>query len=101
MKNKVFCAGAQVFAFFIKMLIKFIINLVEALIVSYSLSRLCHVKKQKLYFVLETKGTDNLFMLREEERLKIHCGAQHFKALDDINFSAQPVRDWKEFKQSV
>lgn len=57
--------------------------------------------EQKLYFVLETKGTDNLFMLREEERLKIHCGAQHFKALDDINFSAQPVRDWKEFKQSV
>lgn len=57
--------------------------------------------EQKLYFVLETKGTDNLFMLREEERLKIHCGAQHFKALDDVKFSAQPVRDWKEFKQSV
>ena len=39
------------------MLIKFVINLVEALIVSYSLSRLCHVKKQKLYFVLNTLMT--------------------------------------------
>lgn len=57
--------------------------------------------EQKLYFVLETKGTDNLFMLRDEERLKIHCGAQHFKALDDIRFSEQPVKDWKEFKQTV
>lgn len=57
--------------------------------------------EQKLYFVLETKGTDNLFLLRDEERLKIHCGAQHFKALDDIRFSEQPVKDWKEFKQTV
>lgn len=57
--------------------------------------------EQKLYFVLETKGTDNLFMLRDEERLKIHCGAQHFKALADIRFSEQPVKDWKEFKQTV
>lgn len=57
--------------------------------------------EQKLYFVLETKGTDNLFLLRDEERLKIHCGAQHFKALDDIQFSEQPVKDWKEFKQTV
>lgn len=29
------------------MLIKFIINLVEALIVSYSLSQLCHVKSKR------------------------------------------------------
>ncbi len=57
--------------------------------------------EQKLYFVLETKGTDNLFLLRDEERLKIHCGAQHFKALDDIRFSEQPVKDWKEFRQTV
>lgn len=57
--------------------------------------------EQKLYFVLETKGTDNLFLLREEERLKIHCGAQHFKALDNVGFSEQPVKDWKEFKQTV
>jgi len=56
--------------------------------------------EQKLYFVLETKGSD-LFGLRPEERLKIHCGAQHFKALDDVNFSEKPLKNWKEFKQTV
>ena len=57
--------------------------------------------EQKLYFVLETKGTDNLFLLREEEKLKIMCGAEHFKALDGIGFSKNPVREWQEFKQTV
>lgn len=57
--------------------------------------------EQKLYFVLETKGTDNLFLLREEERLKIHCGEEHFKALDGVGFSKHPVREWQEFKQTV
>ena len=57
--------------------------------------------EQKLYFVLETKGTDNLFLLREEEKLKIMCGAEHFKALDGVGFSKNPVREWQEFKQTV
>lgn len=57
--------------------------------------------EQKLYFVLETKGTDNLFLLREEERLKIHCGEEHFKALDGVGFSKNPVREWQEFKQTI
>ena len=47
------------------MLIKFIINLVEALIVSYSLSRLCHVKKQKLYFVLNTLMTFSIEIISD------------------------------------
>lgn len=38
----------------------------------------------KLFFVLETKGSTNLFDLRTKEQLKIHCGKQHFKALDDV-----------------
>lgn len=57
--------------------------------------------EQKLYFVLETKGTDNLFLLREEEKLKIMCGSEHFKALDGVGFSKNPVREWQEFKQTV
>ena len=57
--------------------------------------------EQKLYFVLETKGTDNLFLLREEEKLKIMCGAEHFKALGGVGFSKNPVREWQEFKQTV
>ena len=54
--------------------------------------------EQKLYFVLESKGTTSLFDIRPTEKLKIHCGKQHFDALDDIKFSEEPVRDWKEFK---
>ncbi len=57
--------------------------------------------EQKLYFVLETKGTENFYGLRAEEQLKIHCGAEHFKALDGVGFSEQPVKEWKDFKQSV
>ena len=39
--------------------------------------------EQKLYFVLETKGNTDQLFLREAEFMKIHCGEQHFKALDN------------------
>lgn len=51
---------------------------------------------KKLYFVLETKGDTNLFSLRTPEQLKIHCGKQHFKALDS-DVELRVARDWKEF----
>lgn len=57
--------------------------------------------EQKLYFVLESKGTTSLFDLRTPEKLKIHCGKKHFDSLDDINFSEEPVKDWKEFKVNL
>lgn len=57
--------------------------------------------EQKLFFVLESKGTTSLFDLRSPERLKIHCGKQHFDALEGIEFSEEPLRDWKEFKVKV
>ncbi len=57
--------------------------------------------EEKLYFVLESKGTNSLFDLRTPEKLKIHCGKQHFDSLDNIHFSEEPVRDWKEFKVRV
>ena len=58
--------------------------------------------EQKLYFVLETKGTTSLFDLRNTEKLKIHCGKQHFTALEDgIQFSEEPVKDWNEFKVRI
>ncbi len=57
---------------------------------------------EKLYFVLETKGTTSLFDLRTKEKLKIHCGKQHFAALEDgIEFSEEPVKDWKGFKINI
>lgn len=42
---------------------------------------------KKLYFVLETKSTPNESNLRLKEKLKIHCGREHFKALgNDLDF---------------
>lgn len=38
--------------------------------------------EEKLYFILETKGSTNFIDLRTKEQLKIHCGRQHFKALE-------------------
>lgn len=57
--------------------------------------------EQKLYFILETKGTTSLFDLKTPEQLKIHCGAMHFKALDNgIEMPERPIKDWDKFKVS-
>lgn len=37
--------------------------------------------QEKLYFVVESKGSIFEDMLRELEKAKIHCGREHFKAL--------------------
>ncbi|UNF51569.1 DEAD/DEAH box helicase family protein [Bartonella krasnovii] len=37
--------------------------------------------KEKLYFVVESKGAIFEDMLRDMEKAKIHCGREHFKAL--------------------
>ena len=57
--------------------------------------------EQKLYFVLETKGTDSFYALRPKEQQKIHCGAQHFKALDNVIYPERQARNWQEFKKTV
>ena len=42
---------------------------------------------EKLYFVIETKGSTNSYDLRIKENLKIKCGKKHFEALQtNINF---------------
>ncbi len=38
--------------------------------------------EEKLYFVVETKGTLDEYQLRETERAKIKCGKKHFEALN-------------------
>lgn len=54
--------------------------------------------EEKLYFILETKGTTSLFDLKTPEQLKIHCGKEHFKALENGIEMFGPVRDWDKFK---
>lgn len=39
--------------------------------------------EEKLYFVVESKGTINMQLLRGTETDKIKCGREHFKALED------------------
>ena len=55
---------------------------------------------QKLYFVLETKGSDTLFDLRTPESLKIHCGKQHFKALEN-GIELHMTSSWDRFKVEI
>lgn len=53
---------------------------------------------KKMYFVLETKGSLNLFDLRESESLKIRCGKAHFKAIGTGAELYGPINDWNSFK---
>ena len=39
--------------------------------------------QERLYFVVESKGTVFEDMLRDVEQAKIHCGREHFKALGE------------------
>ncbi len=37
---------------------------------------------KKLYFVAETKGTENINDLKGSEKKKIFCGRKHFEVID-------------------
>lgn len=52
---------------------------------------------EKLYFVLETKGTTKVHDLRTPEGQKIHCGEQHFKALEN-GVELRIAKIWRDFK---
>ena len=53
--------------------------------------------EEKLYFVIETKGSLNPYERKGKENLKIHCGKQHFKALDN-GIELKEAVDWKDFR---
>lgn len=48
-----------------------------------------HDDSERLYFVVETKGTLFAGDIRESEYAKIQCGKEHFKALEENSDSAQ------------
>ena len=56
--------------------------------------------EKKFYFVLETKGDTNIFNLRTPEAQKIHCGKQHFKALEN-GVDLHVAKDWREFRTGI
>lgn len=56
--------------------------------------------KEEVYFVVETKGTDNLYdpSLRGEERIKIKSGEKRFALLKDKSLKyIAPVKDYYSF----
>jgi len=56
---------------------------------------------KRLFFVVETKGTDRLVELPPPQQAKIKCGNAHFSALDNgINFFA-PVAGYASFDDRV
>jgi len=57
---------------------------------------------ERLYFVLETKGTSTIEGLKGFEASKIHCGERHFAAVGgNVVFPSKPVTSWKEVKVGV
>lgn len=54
--------------------------------------------EKKMYFVIETKGTDNIQALRPSEKLKILCGKKHFEAIDS-NLDFAVTTDWQKLKK--
>jgi type III restriction enzyme len=47
---------------------------------------LIFTRESKVYFVAETKATDDLNKLRPEEKMKIQCGYAHFREFADVDF---------------
>ncbi len=56
--------------------------------------------KEKLYFVLETKGSVDMLDLRERESMKIHCGMKHFEALKS-GIEMQLAKSWNDVKMNI
>jgi type III restriction enzyme len=50
---------------------------------------------KKVYFVAETKGTNNIDELAPAEKYKIICGKRHFEQFDGVMFKA-PVKSLKD-----
>lgn len=56
--------------------------------------------EEKMYFVVETKGTIEYLENRPTEAFKIDCGRKHFKALG-TNVIFKPVKDYDNFKKRI
>lgn len=50
--------------------------------------------ENKLYFIIETKGTTDKLALKGVENFKIRCGREHFKAIDtELHFEL--AKEWR------
>jgi len=53
-------------------------------------------KEEKIYFVVETKGTNNIYELRPDEQIKIKSAKERFRIAKNAKFIA-PVKDYDSF----
>ncbi len=53
--------------------------------------------EEKLYFIIETKGTLDEFNRHEYENLKINCGKAHFSSLSN-GIEMHEATNWKKFR---
>jgi len=54
--------------------------------------------EEKIYFVVETKGTNNIYELNSEEKIKIRSAKKRFELIRDSKFVA-PVKDFDSFEK--
>jgi type III restriction enzyme len=54
--------------------------------------------EEKIYFVVETKGTNDIYELKPEERIKIESAKKRFELIKDSKFVA-PVKDFESFEK--
>jgi type III restriction enzyme len=54
-------------------------------------------REEKIYFVVETKGTNNIYELKAEEQIKIKSAKKRFELIRDSKFVA-PVKDFDTFE---
>lgn len=55
------------------------------------------LNEEKIYFVVETKGTNNIYELKPEEKIKIESAKKRFALIRDSKFVA-PVKDFDSFE---
>lgn len=55
-------------------------------------------EEEKIYFVVETKGTNNIYELKPEEKIKIKSAEKRFEPITDLKFVA-PVKDFDSFEK--
>lgn len=56
------------------------------------------ITSEKIYFVVETKGTNNIYELKPEEKIKITSAKKRFEPIRDSKFVA-PVKDFDSFEK--
>ena len=56
------------------------------------------ISKEEIYFVVETKGTLDMHLLRPDERVKMLSAKRRFAIVKDVRFIA-PIDNWEHFTQ--